>query len=679
LYYLGCFIDILWSTDSKRICQQNNTNPYGKIDTREQKHPSVFSDLTRREMKGLLQYLFANIDLNLTTPEKATIHTNNLYLAELHLPPKKAVLDYIDKGCRKPPREAHVILIRRGIKQPDVREIIVGPFPNPSYHRPVPYRPQSISFLKRPFTPIDDIAQNLTKLMDKSTGGMLQELYGGRLIQCGNRCLRLAEMTGMTSAISGERKILQWFNLYHFTEYWMLRPLDFAILVELTAGKYNIINIWFNGKVFKSIRYVLGYYKKNKHLIKKISFPVPSKSSPLTMKKRGKSPFSVPLRNPSQISPDGKRYNIQGRKVIYMFWEFHVGMSPISGPRLFDIRFKGERIAYEISLQELTVFYSGYKPVDYTANYFDGGLLIGVRSKYLVPDVDCPHGATYLSAYFQLGKEKKPSYNPRAYCIFEFNTGIPLRRHHGRSKNFHRFYEGLVSVVLIVRTISTIGNYDYITDFIFYHNGAIEIKITASGVIIGTFHGHKNQYGFEISKNLMGPIHQHLYHFKVDLDIKGTKNRFSTIDIENDVIPNIWHKNVNENIHQTKFVERLKSTEKEAAHTFNFDEPKLLIFSNNKFNDKYGNTPGYKILNEGMSKNIRPPLKGNEQAMSWSQYQVAITKQKDDEPRSSSIYARAGPDDPVVTFQDFIDDDENIVDEVSQEKYQNIRKYTCCC
>jgi hypothetical protein len=83
----------------------------------------VFSDLTRREMKGLLQYLFANIDLNLTTPEKATIHTNNLYLAELHLPPKKAVLDYIDKGCRKPPREAHVILIRRGIKQPDVREI----------------------------------------------------------------------------------------------------------------------------------------------------------------------------------------------------------------------------------------------------------------------------------------------------------------------------------------------------------------------------------------------------------------------------------------------------------------------------------------------------------------------------------------------------------------------------
>jgi diamine oxidase len=114
----------------------------------------------------------------------------------------------------------------------------------------------------------------------------------------------------------------------------------------------------------------------------------------------------------------------------------------------------------------------------------------------------------------------------------------------------------------------------------------IEIKITASGVIIGTFHGHKNQYGFEISKNLMGPIHQHLYHFKVDLDIKGTKNRFSTIDIENDVIPNIWHKNVNEYIHQTKFVERLKSTEKEGTYTFNFDEPKLLIFSNNKFKDK---------------------------------------------------------------------------------------------
>lgn len=34
-----------------------------------------------------------------------------------------------------------------------------------------------------------------------------------------------------------------------------------------------------------------------------------------------------------------------------MGWEFEAGLGK-RGPRLFDIRFKGERIAYELSVQE---------------------------------------------------------------------------------------------------------------------------------------------------------------------------------------------------------------------------------------------------------------------------------------------------------------------------------------
>ena len=50
--------------------------------------------------------------------------------------------------------------------------------------------------------------------------------------------------------------------------------------------------------------------------------------------------------------------------------------------------------------------------------------------------------------------------------------------------------------------------------------------------------------------------------------------------------------------------------------------------------------------------------------MSWARYQVAVTKYKEDEPRSSSMYAIWDGENPVVNFQDFIDDDENIADEV---------------
>ena len=41
-----------------------------------------------------------------------------------------------------------------------------------------------------------------------------------------------------------------------------------------------------------------------------------------------------------------------------------------------------------------------------------------------------------------------------------------------------------------------------------------------------------------------------------------------------------------------------------------------------------------------------------------------MTKQKDHEQSSSSIYASMEPYDPVMSFEDYIKDDENIVDQV---------------
>lgn len=47
------------------------------------------------------------------------------------------------------------------------------------------------------------------------------------------------------------------------------------------------------------------------------------------------------------------RFSItQNNKVRWLGWELYVGYLPHYGPRYYDVRFKGERIAYEISMQE---------------------------------------------------------------------------------------------------------------------------------------------------------------------------------------------------------------------------------------------------------------------------------------------------------------------------------------
>ena len=60
-----------------------------------------------------------------------------------------------------------------------------------------------------------------------------------------------------------------------------------------------------------------------------------------------------------------------------------------------------------------------------------------------------------------------------------------------------------------------------------------------------------------------------------------------------------------------------------------------------------------------------PEGEGQEQSVSWARYQMAVTKYKEDEKRSSSMYAIWDGAKPVVDFQSFIDDNEAIDDVVS--------------
>jgi hypothetical protein len=56
---------------------------------------------------------------------------------------------------------------------------------------------------------------------------------------------------------------------------------------------------------------------------------------------------------PISYEPYGRRFSItRGNKVDWLGWSLYTGAMPSSGPRLFDVRFKGQRIAYEVSMQE---------------------------------------------------------------------------------------------------------------------------------------------------------------------------------------------------------------------------------------------------------------------------------------------------------------------------------------
>ena len=91
-----------------------------------------------------------------------------------------------------------------------------------------------------------------------------------------------------------------------------------------------------------------------------------------------------------------------------------------------------------------------------------------------------------------------------------------------------------------MRWISTVGNYDYIFDWIFHENGTIGIDAGATGIeaVKGvkakTMHDETakddTRYGTLIDHNIVGTTHQHIYNFRLDLDVDGENNSLVAMD-----------------------------------------------------------------------------------------------------------------------------------------------------
>ena len=78
-----------------------------------------------------------------------------------------------------------------------------------------------------------------------------------------------------------------------------------------------------------------------------------------------------------QVEPDGKRYTINHRHVSYLHWEFDIRLSALTCLQIYDVRFQGDRIAYELGLSEIAVYYSGDNPLTKVTDFVDSASLTG--------------------------------------------------------------------------------------------------------------------------------------------------------------------------------------------------------------------------------------------------------------------------------------------------------------
>ncbi|CAL1528469.1 unnamed protein product [Lymnaea stagnalis] len=653
-----------------KVCGEDKPHKSRRDDVfAEPDDPGPFHDLTTAEIKHVRSFLERTVGV--VKPEAARLNDPHIYIMDLVPPVKSQVLAYLDHQAPRPLRYAKVILFRGDQDPPVVEERICGPLKNFTSCDVV----NTIPFAQRPFEyrEYDMFNEHLIKDIQDKFGHIIRESYGASLDyeECKEDCLNYYTFAVASRRYDPGGKRQMWILAVYDLPYMSLYPLDFAVLADVDGVNetlFSVAKVWYSGVLYSNPRDLIDAYNNGTAPRTHTTYPTKAEAQFSTFAPRGVPKPHSKKRPPVLIEPDGKRYTVQQNKVEYLdMWSFHVRMSTIFGPALYDIKFLGERIVYELSLSELAVFYSGFNPTQRQAFYVDSTVLTGSRSKALIAGADCPTSATFLPFVVSSQGQVEPAVFPQSICIFENNLGTPLRRHHSYSKDDGGFYGGLMDSALVVRSIHTVDNYDYIIDFIFHQNGALGVTVGQTGYLLtNMFAPQDKPYGVRLTELITGAVHLHVANFKVDMDINGTSNRYETLDIQEETVQlrqvSISDSPTQTEYSQTKFSYTLKTSEKRATYQHDFEKPMYHIFHNEATANKYGEKKAYRIVNNGMAKQLLKLDVGDESTQPWARYQMAVTQHKDSEQTSSSPYSQWNGDKKIVDFQSFVDDDENIVD-----------------
>ncbi|KAI3966045.1 hypothetical protein MKW92_036667 [Papaver armeniacum] len=300
------------------------------------------------------------------------------------------------------------------------------------------------------------------------------------------------------------------------------------------------------------------------------------------------SPQKSPHRNKSQTEQrKSNGFDIDGNIVQWGNWSFHVGFNSragliISTASIYDQqKGKSRSVLYKGHVSETFVPYMDPTTEWYFRTYLDVGEYgFGQSANTLEPLVDCPANAKYLDGYL-VRADGEPYKVPGIICIFE------------------KIREVSEEVNLVVRIVSTVGNYDYIQDWEFKRTGSIKVGVGLTGIlqIKATSYTNIDQitediYGTLVAENTIAINHDHFITYYLDLDIDGAENSFVKSKMEKMRVPK--HMQSPRKSYWTVTRETAE-TEAEARIRLGMEPVGLLVVNPNK-KTNVGNIVGYRLV-----------------------------------------------------------------------------------
>ncbi|TVY19155.1 Copper amine oxidase 1 [Lachnellula arida] len=335
------------------------------------------------------------------------------------------------------------------------------------------------------------------------------------------------------------------------------------------------------------------------------------------------------------VQPEGASFQIsnfseQGHNISWQKWTLKVGFNQREGMVLYDVYYAGRPLFYRLSLSDMNIPYADPRHPYHKKAAFDlGDAGAGIMANNLQLGCDCLGSIHYISAVLNDDKGE-PLEMPNVVCVHEQDNGIGWKHTNYRT--------GRAAVVrnreLVLQSIITVSNYEYILAFIFNQAGEVMYEVRATGILSTQpiDEGISVPWGTVVHPGVLAAFHQHIFSLRVDPMVDGPLNR--VVYDEAHAMPRSDF-----NPHGVGYTVSETPITTSGGYDLDFDANRTFKIQNSTIKNPINGKPvGYKIMTPPFQKMLADQDSFHFKRAEFADHNIYVTSYKDGELYAGGKY-----------------------------------------